>query len=74
MTGNRRHGMLLNPEQVARREQIPSIVPQVSREEHRRRRTNPTEYRRNIYRHGIWAIALPDIFGRLRECTPEFYR
>ncbi|EZA52465.1 hypothetical protein DMN91_012177 [Ooceraea biroi] len=74
MTGNRRHGVLLNPEQVARREQLPSITSQVSREERRRRRSNPLEYRRNIYRHGIWATALPDVFGRFRECSAEFYR
>lgn len=74
MTGNRRHGTLLNPEQVARREQLPSMAPQVPREERRRRRDNPTDYRRTVYRHGIWATALPDIFGRFRECSAEFYR
>ncbi|RLU15591.1 hypothetical protein DMN91_012585, partial [Ooceraea biroi] len=37
-------------------------------------RSNPLEYRRNIYRHGIWATALPDVFGRFRECSAEFYR
>lgn len=74
MTGNRRHGMLLNPEQVTRREQLPSMVPQVSRDERRRRRANPTDYRRTVYRHGIWATPLSDIFGRFRECTPEYYR
>ncbi|XP_077263165.1 E3 ubiquitin-protein ligase Topors [Temnothorax americanus] len=74
MTGNRRHGVLLNPEQVTRREQLPSIALQVPREERRRRRANPTDYRRTIYRHGIWATSLPDIFGRFRECSPEYYR
>ncbi|XP_011139582.1 E3 ubiquitin-protein ligase Topors [Harpegnathos saltator] len=73
MTGNRRHG-LLNPEQVARREQLPSVAPQVPREERRRRRDNPTDYRRTVYRHGIWATLLPDIFGRFRECSAEYYR
>ncbi|KAM0737533.1 E3 ubiquitin-protein ligase Topors [Formica fusca] len=74
MTGNRRHGVLLNPEQVTRREQLPSMAPQVPREERRRRRANPTDYRRTVYRHGIWATSLPDIFGRFRECSAEYYR
>lgn len=74
MTGSRRHGVMLNPEQVARREQLPSIAPQVSREERRRRRGNPIEYRGSVYRHGVWATALPDVFGRFRECSAEFYR
>lgn len=74
MTANRRHGTLLNPEQVARREQLPSMAPQVPREERRRRRANPTDYRRTVYRHGIWATSLPDIFGRFRECSAEYYR
>lgn len=74
MTGNRRHGVLLNPEQVTRREQLPSMAPQVPREERRRRRNDPTDYRRTIYRHGIWATSLPDIFGRFRECSAEYYR
>ncbi|XP_072748525.1 uncharacterized protein [Anoplolepis gracilipes] len=74
MTGNRRHGVLLNPEQVSRREQLPSMAPQVPREERRRRRANPTDYRRTVYRHGIWATSLPDIFGRFRECSAEYYR
>ncbi|XP_050460237.1 E3 ubiquitin-protein ligase Topors-like [Cataglyphis hispanica] len=74
MTGNRRHGVLLNPDQVTRREQLPSMAPQVPREERRRRRANPTDYRRTVYRHGIWATSLPDIFGRFRECSAEYYR
>ncbi|XP_011630126.1 E3 ubiquitin-protein ligase Topors-like [Pogonomyrmex barbatus] len=74
LTSNRRHGVLLNPEQVTRREQLPSMAPQVPREERRRRRANPTDYRRTVYRHGIWATSLPDIFGRFRECSPEYYR
>lgn len=74
MTGNRRHGVLLNPEQVTRREQLPSMAPQVPREERRRRRANPTDYRRTVYRHGLWASPLPDIFGRFRECSAEYYR
>ncbi|XP_014472619.1 PREDICTED: E3 ubiquitin-protein ligase Topors-like isoform X2 [Dinoponera quadriceps] len=76
MTGHHRHhhGTLLNPEQVARREQLPSLAPQVTREELRRRRENPLEYRRTVYRHGMWAVPLPDIFGRFRECSAEYYR
>nr|XP_034180553.1 E3 ubiquitin-protein ligase Topors-like [Osmia lignaria]XP_034180555.1 E3 ubiquitin-protein ligase Topors-like [Osmia lignaria]XP_034180556.1 E3 ubiquitin-protein ligase Topors-like [Osmia lignaria]XP_034180557.1 E3 ubiquitin-protein ligase Topors-like [Osmia lignaria] len=76
MTGHHRrpHEIVLNPEQVARREQLPSIAPRVSMEERLRRRANPTDYRRTIYRHGIWATALRDVFGRFRECSAEFYR
>lgn len=76
MTGHHRrpHEIVLNPEQVARREQLPSIAPQVSIGERIRRRVNPTDYRRTIYRHGIWATALPDVFGRFRECSADFYR
>ncbi|CAD1478421.1 unnamed protein product [Heterotrigona itama] len=76
MTGHHRrpHEIVLNPEQVARREQLPSIAPQVPIGERIRRRVNPTDYRRTIYRHGIWATALPDVFGRFRECSADFYR
>lgn len=76
MTGHHRrpHEIVLNPEQVARREQLPSIAPRVSMEERLRRRANPTDYRRTTYRHGIWATALRDVFGRFRECSAEFYR
>ncbi|XP_053982284.1 E3 ubiquitin-protein ligase Topors-like [Hylaeus anthracinus] len=70
----RPHDIVLNPEQVARREQLPSIAPQVSMEERIHRRMNPADYRRTIYRHGIWASALPDVFGRFRECSPDYYR
>ncbi|XP_076624214.1 uncharacterized protein LOC143343314 [Colletes latitarsis] len=70
----RPHEIVLNPEQVARREQLPSIAPQVSMGERLRRRINPADYRRTIYRHGIWASALPDVFGRFRECSPDYYR
>jgi hypothetical protein len=68
---NHRSEMLLNPEQVTRCDQISSIGSQIFREH---RCTNPIEYRHNVYRHGIWTIALPDIFGRFCECIPEFYK
>ncbi|XP_015439121.1 PREDICTED: E3 ubiquitin-protein ligase Topors-like [Dufourea novaeangliae] len=76
MTGHHRrpHEVVLNPEQVARREQLPSIAPQVPMGERLRRRANPADYRRSIYRHGIWATALPDVFGRFRDCSAEYYR
>ncbi|XP_050592736.1 E3 ubiquitin-protein ligase Topors isoform X1 [Bombus affinis] len=76
MTGHHRrsHEIVLNPEQVARREQLPSIAPQVPIGERLRRRVNPADYRRTIYRLGIWATALPDVFGRFRECSADFYR
>lgn len=76
MTGHHRrpHEIVLNPEQVARREQLPSIAPQVPIGERLRRRVNPADYRRTIYRLGIWATPLPDVFGRFRECSADFYR
>jgi hypothetical protein len=74
MGANRRYGMLLNPEAVARREQIPSVAPQISNEERRRRNADPFDYRRTVYRHGIWAASLPDAFGRYRESSAEYYR
>lgn len=70
----RPHDILLNPEQAARREQLPSIAPQVPLGERLRRRVNQVDYRRTIYRRGIWATALPDAFGRFRECSADFYR
>ncbi|XP_012263365.2 E3 ubiquitin-protein ligase Topors-like isoform X1 [Athalia rosae] len=74
MQPNRRYGVILNPDQVARREQIPALTSLVSRGELRHRRTNPVEYRRNVYRFGMWATSLADIFGNFRECSAEYYR
>ncbi|XP_012139770.2 uncharacterized protein LOC100876127 isoform X2 [Megachile rotundata] len=76
MTGHYRrpHEIILNPEQVARREQLPSIAPLVPPGERIRRRANPNNYRRTVYRRGIWATALPDMLGRFRECSAEYYR
>ena len=71
---NRRMGLIINPHEVARREQIPNIAPQLSRDERRRRQINPSDFRRNVYRHGVWASPLPDFFGGFRECSAEFYR
>lgn len=66
--------MMLNPEAVARREQIPSVAPHISIEERRRRISNPIDYRRLVYRQGIWAASLPDAFGRFRESSADYYR
>lgn len=71
---SRRVNMILNPHEVARREQLPSIAPQLSRDELRRRQINPSDFRRNVYRLGVWASPLPDVFGRFRECSAELYR
>ena len=73
-TQRRPTDIVLNPEQVARREQLPSIAPQVPIGERLRRRSNTADYRRTIYRLGIWATALGDVFGRFRECSADFYR
>ncbi|XP_020280572.1 E3 ubiquitin-protein ligase Topors-like isoform X2 [Pseudomyrmex gracilis] len=51
-----------------------SQPPQVPREERRRRIDNPEEYRRNVYRHNLWARPVPDLFGRFRECSYTYYR
>ena len=72
--GNRRYGVYLNPEAVARREQIPSVAPQLSSEERRHRTANPNDYRRTVYRQGIRAASLPDAFGRFRVSSAEYYR
>ncbi|XP_076293628.1 uncharacterized protein LOC143215404 [Lasioglossum baleicum] len=80
MTGHRRNpheALLIDREQVARRElSLPSIAPPppVPMRERLRTRANSAVYRRSIYRHGIWATALPDVFGRFRECSADYYR
>ncbi|XP_046753836.1 E3 ubiquitin-protein ligase Topors-like [Diprion similis] len=74
MTPNHRYRNILNPEQVMRNEQVPAVTSLVSRAERRLRRTNPIDYRRNVYRFGHWATSLPDIFGNFRECSAEYYR
>ncbi|KAJ8688484.1 hypothetical protein QAD02_024279 [Eretmocerus hayati] len=70
----RSFGMIVNASAVARREQIPSIAHQIPSDERRRRVTDPIDYRRTVYRHGVWAIALPDAFGRYRQSSAEYYR
>lgn len=67
-------GIVINSRAVNRNEQIPSIASQVSVDERRNRSNNPVEYRRMIYRRGVWATPLPDSFGRFRQCSAEFYR
>ncbi|CAL7933354.1 unnamed protein product [Xylocopa violacea] len=77
MTGHhhrRPRDIVLNPEQVARREQLPSIAPQVPVRERLYRLAHPPSYRRTIYSLGIWATALPDALDRFRECSADFYR
>lgn len=37
-------------------------------------RLTPAEWRRYIYERHLYALPLPDIAGRHRECTAEFYR
>lgn len=62
------------PRDLARREQLPNIAPQVPIDERLHRRTNPADYRRTIYTLGIWATVFSGVFGRFRECTADFYR
>lgn len=41
----------------------------------RRRRQNGTsDFRRNIYRQGLYVQRTPDVSGRFRTSSPEFYR
>lgn len=37
-------------------------------------RLTPAEWRRYIYDRHLYALPLPDVAGRHRECTAEFYR
>lgn len=37
-------------------------------------RLTPAEWRRYIYERHLYALPLPDITGRHRECSAEFYR
>lgn len=40
----------------------------------RRRQTGTSEFRRNIYRQGLYVQRTPDVSGRYRTSSPEFYR
>ncbi|XP_058793439.1 E3 ubiquitin-protein ligase Topors-like [Phymastichus coffea] len=70
---HRRFNTLLNAEAVARREQVPSHIREVTREDIRRRGLDPYEFRREIYRQQLRAADLPDAFGRFREYSAEYY-
>lgn len=37
-------------------------------------RLTPAEWRRYIYDRHLYALPLPDLTGRYRECSAEFYR
>lgn len=37
-------------------------------------RLTPAEWRRYIYDRHLYALPLPDVAGRHRECSAEFYR
>lgn len=37
-------------------------------------RLTPAEWRRYIYERHLYALPLPDVTGRHRECSAEFYR
>ncbi|CAK9817348.1 E3 ubiquitin-protein ligase Topors [Anthophora quadrimaculata] len=75
ITGHHRrpHEVILNPEQVARREQLPSIIPQVPMGERLRRRAKPAYNRRTIYRLGLWTLP-QNVLRRFRDCSADFYR
>ncbi|XP_054278596.1 E3 ubiquitin-protein ligase Topors-like [Macrosteles quadrilineatus] len=40
----------------------------------RRRQRGTSDFRRNIYQLGMWVQRTSDVTGRVRECSPEFYR
>lgn len=37
-------------------------------------RLTPVEWRRHVYDRNFYALPLPDVTGRYRECNAEFYR
>ncbi|KAG8300783.1 hypothetical protein J6590_068918 [Homalodisca vitripennis] len=41
---------------------------------HRRRQHGTSDFRRNIYQQGLWVQPLQDLTGRVRDCSPEFFR
>ncbi|CRL03306.1 CLUMA_CG016369, isoform A [Clunio marinus] len=45
-----------------------------SRSENDYTRLTPAEWRRYIYDRNLYALPLPDLTGRHRECSAEFYR
>ncbi|KOC68567.1 E3 ubiquitin-protein ligase Topors [Habropoda laboriosa] len=75
MTGHhiRPHEVMFNPEQVARRDQSPSLIPQVPMGERLRRRAKPAYDRRTIYRLGLWALP-QNVLRRFRVTSADFYR
>nr|WRK57541.1 E3 protein [Recilia dorsalis] len=40
----------------------------------RRRQRGTSDFRRNIYQQGLWVQRTFDVTGRIRECSPLFYR
>ena len=68
--------MLLNPEAVARREQIPnySNFPVLRNPGRRQRLHNSVAFRRTVYEQGIWANNLQDTYGGARETSAEYFR
>ncbi len=61
----------------------PAVVDSTSRQGvspgvlwRRRRGVATSEFRRDVYRRGLWVIpdSLNDVTGRVRDCSPEWYR
>ncbi|KAK7872257.1 hypothetical protein R5R35_012112 [Gryllus longicercus] len=44
------------------------------RTNNRRRYAGTGDFRAAVYRDNLWVNQLPDVTGRYRDCTPEFYR
>lgn len=44
------------------------------RSENEYSRLTPAEWRRYVYERNLYALPLPDLTGRHRECSAEFYR
>ncbi|KAF5301349.1 hypothetical protein FQA39_LY10747 [Lamprigera yunnana] len=53
---------------------FPGHTSRFGRLRHTRRASSATSFRRSIYMTNMWVYAPPDITGRYREVTPDFYR
>ncbi|XP_011313102.1 E3 ubiquitin-protein ligase Topors [Fopius arisanus] len=73
ITPNRRFRLLSNSTQT-QAGATGDGVSTVSREEQRYRRRNPSEYRRNVYRHGEWSAPLPGHYAGALEHSAGFFR
>lgn len=50
------------------------VLPTTRSSRRRNALSGTSDFRRNIYRQNLWVRPQPDVTGRFRESTPEFYR